>query len=150
VLTSYDTIIRATSAIDPAVTNETINRLYTGFLRLDMKVKITGEAGQTDLAILAPGAEIEFAITYTNISSTAGEGSSLLTAHNIVINQDGNAAPNNWGTTTDHVVGASDNRGGYIIGDREGSTSLTDTVKTLDAGQSGVFKFKRRVKSRTL
>jgi hypothetical protein len=33
-----------------------------------------------------------------------------------------------------------------IIGDQDGSKSLTDIVSTLAAGQSGVFKFKRRVR----
>ena len=99
-----------------------------------------------DTAKAIPGSEIEFAITYTNISSNEGTGNSLLTATNLVITQNGSGAPNNWGLTTDHIVGASDTLGGYIVGDKEGSTSLTDIVMTLGAGQSGVFKFKRRVK----
>jgi hypothetical protein len=73
----------------------------------------------------------------------------LLTAHNLVISENGNSAPNNWGLTTEHIVGASDTQGGHIIGDRDGSTSLTDIVSTLEAGQSGVFKFKRKVKNVT-
>ena len=70
----------------------------------------------------------------------------MLTAHNLVINENGNAAPNNWGATTEHVIGASDTQGGRIVGDRAGSTSLSDIVMSLEAGQSGVFKFRRRVK----
>jgi hypothetical protein len=95
---------------------------------------------------LSTGNEIEFSVTYTNISSDAGLGNALLTATNLVITQNGSAAPNNWAVTTDHIVGASDTLGGYIVGDKEGSTSLTDIVAALKAGQSGVFKFKRRFK----
>ena len=123
----------------PTATNDTIDRLYTGFILLD-------KSASSGAAVATPGAEIEFAITYANVSSAWGVGSSLLTAHNLVIRENGNSAPNNWGVTTEHIVGASDTQGGYIIGDQDGSTSLTDIVSTLAAGQSGVFKFKRRVK----
>jgi len=139
ILTGFDTVIRATSTVMPTATNDTIDRLYTGFIRLD-------KSASSGAAVATPGAEIEFAITYANVSSAWGVGSSLLTAHNLVIRENGNSAPNNWGVTTEHIVGASDTQGGYIIGDQDGSTSLTDIVSTLAAGQSGVFKFKRRVK----
>ena len=45
-----------------------------------------------------------------------------------------------------HVVGASDTQGGMITGDFAGSTSLSDTIARLGPGQSGVFKFRRRIK----
>lgn len=144
ILTGYDTVIRATSTIDPAVTNSTIDRLYAGFIRVESMTKLTGGAPTIEAA--APGSEIEITITFTNISSADGTGNSLLTAYEVVISENGFAAPNNWGATTDHVVGASDNHGGHIIGDREGSSWLTDIVTSLAAGQSGVFKFKRRIK----
>jgi hypothetical protein len=145
-LTGFDTVVRASSTIDPAVTNETIDRVYTGFIRIDSKAKIANAAGAEEIVKAPSGAEIEFAITYTNISSATGTGNSLLTARNIVISENGNVAPNDWSMTTEYIVGASDTQGGYIVGDREGSTSLTDIVTSLDAGQSGVFKFRRRVK----
>src|SRR6185312_9834948 len=125
--------------------NETIDRVYAGYIRLDLKVRVIG-AGDPEFAKATPGAEIEFTITYTNLSSAQGSGNALLTAYNIVIKQDGNIPPNNWGATTEHIVGASDNQGGNIVGDREGSTCITDIVMALDAGQSGVFKFRRRIK----
>jgi len=134
VLTGFETVIRATSTAMPAAANDTIDRLYTGFIRLDRS------------AIAAPGSEIEFAVSYTNISTGAGVGNSLLTAHNLVIRENGNSAANNWGTTSEHIVGASDSQGGLIIGDQMGSTSLTDIVTTLEAGQTGIFKFKRKLK----
>lgn len=144
ILTGYDTVIRATSTIDPTVTNSTIDRLYAGFIRVEATTKLTSGAPTIEAA--APGSEIEITITFTNISSADGAGNSLLTAYEVVISENGFAAPNNWGATTDHIVGASDNHGGRIIGDREGSSWLTDIVTSLAAGQSGVFKFKRRIK----
>ncbi len=144
ILTGFDVVIRATSSATVTAANETIDRLYTGFIRLDKSAAVVSGSGNASVA--APGAEIEFAITYSNITTAAGVGNSLLTAYNLVINENGNATPNNWGQTTDHITGASDTQGGVIIGDREGSTSLTDIVTTLEPGQSGVFKFKRRVR----
>jgi len=146
VLTGFDTVIRVTSTLNPAVTNDTINRLYTGFIRIDKTATVINAMGSAAAADAVPGAEIEFAVAYSNISSADGVGSALLTARNLVISENGFAAPNNWAATTEHIVGASDTRGGLIIGDRAGSTSLTDVVMTLEAGQSGVFKFRRRVK----
>ncbi|PYS24873.1 MAG: hypothetical protein DMF72_03710 [Acidobacteria bacterium] len=145
-LTAYDTVIRATSSIDPAVANETIDRIYAGFIRLQSTARVVNASGSDDIAKAIPGSELEFAIAYTNISSHEGTGNALLTATNLVINETGIAAPSNWATTTNHIVGASDTLGGYIVGDKEGSTSLTDIVMRIGAGQSGVFKFKRRVK----
>jgi hypothetical protein len=146
ILTGFDTVIRATSTATGSAANETIDRLYTGFIRLDKSAMVVNATGASLPATAAPGAEIEFAVTYSNVSSAVGVGNSLLTAYNLVINENGNSAPNNWGATTEHIVGASDTQGGHIIGDLDGSTSLTDIVSTLEAGQSGIFKFKRRVK----
>jgi len=144
VLTGFETVIRATSTAMPAAANDTIDRLYTGFVRLDRSATVVNG---TSRAVLAePGIEIEYAVSYANVSTGAGVGNSLLTAHNLVISENGNSATNNWGATTEHMVGASDTQGGLIIGYRMGSTSRTDIVTTLEAGQSGVFRFKRKVK----
>jgi len=143
ILNGFDVVIRATSTATLTATNETIDRLYTGFIRLDKSSAVVNGSGS---ATVAPGAEIEFAVTYSNITTAAGVGNSLLTAYNLVINENGNATPNNWGQTTEHITGASDTLGGVIIGDRDGSTSLTDIVTALEPGQTGVFKFKRRVR----
>ena len=146
VLTGFDTVIRAMSTITPTATNDTIDRLYTGFIRLEKTVTVNNSTGAGGPNDAVSGAEIEFAINYSNVSSADGIGSSLLTAHNLVISEDGKALPNNWAATTDHVIGASDTQAGIIIGDRDGSSSLSDIITTLEAGQSGVFKFKRRIK----
>jgi len=144
ILTGFDTVIRVASTVTPSAANDTIDRLYTGFIRLEKSVTTINGPGNS--AVATPGAEIEFAITYSNVTSGDGVGNSLLTAHNLVITENGNAAPNNWGQTTEHVIGASDTQGGVIIGDRDGSTSLTDMITILEPRQSGVFKFKRRIK----
>lgn len=147
-LTGFDTVIRATSTATVTAVNETIDRVYTGFIRFDKSATVLNrESGlNTESGLAKPGAEIEFIITYSNVSSVSGVGNDLLTAHNLVISENGNSAPNNWGDTTEHVVGASDNRGGTIIGDQDGSKSLTDIISILEAGQTGVFKFRRRVR----
>jgi hypothetical protein len=147
VLTGYATVIRATSGNTNTASNDTIDRLYTGFLRLDKAATVansTPNGGPTDPV---PGAVITFAITYTNVSSSGGVGNVTLTATNVVITEDGAAAPvNNWATYTSHVAGqASDTLGGTITGDVAGSNLLTDTVASVSAGQSGVFSFKRQI-----
>lgn len=146
VLTGFDTVIRATSGNTNTSTNDTIDRVYTGFVQLSKTAAVansTGVGGATDAV---PGAVITFAITYTNVSSSGGSGNVTLTASNIVITENGSTAPNNWATYTDHVVGATDSLGGTISGDSAGSNVLTDTVASLIAGQSGVFTFKRQIK----
>ncbi|MFS8084528.1 MAG: hypothetical protein ACMG6H_02785 [Acidobacteriota bacterium] len=146
ILTGFDTVIRVTSTVNTSVMNDTIDRLYTGFIRIDRKATIinsTGSGGATDAV---PGAEIEFAITYANISAADGVGSAFLTAHNLVISENGSATANNWAATTEHVLGATDSQGGIVLGDRLGSSFLSDMIMTLEAGQTGVFKFRRRIK----
>lgn len=142
--TGFDTVICVTSTATPTAANETIDRLYTGFIRLDRSATVLKPGSYA--AGAARGSEIEFAVSYENVSSSAGVGNSLLTAYNLVISENGNSAPNTWGATTEHIVGARDDRGGVILGDRPGSTSLTDIITSLEPGQSGVFKFKRKVK----
>lgn len=105
VLTGFDTVIRATSTATVSAANETIDRLYTGFIRLDKSSSVVNPSGTSASAAASPGAEVEFAITYSNVSSAVGVGNSLLTAHNLVISENGNSAPNNWGETTWHIVG---------------------------------------------
>jgi hypothetical protein len=146
-LTGFETVIRATSANTPAASNDTIDRLYTGFLRLNKSYTVTNGTGIGGATDPVPGAVIEYVITYTNVSSSGGTNNATLTANNIVITENGNAAPNNWGSTTDQVVGsASDSSGGTITGDSNGSTTLTDTIPTLGPGSSGTFRFQRVIR----
>jgi hypothetical protein len=148
VLSSFDTVVHAVSGITPASTNETIDRLYTGFVRLTKTAVLangTGKGGATDPV---PGAVITYSVAYVNLASTGGVNCVTLNARNLVITEDGTAGPNNWGTYTTHVVSsASDSRAGTITGDAVATSSaLTDTLTSLLAGQSGTFSFKRLIK----
>ena len=144
VLTGYDTIIRATSGITPAANNRTIDRLYTGFVRLDKTSSVsngTGVGGATDAV---PGAVITYNITYTNVSTSNGDANCVkLTATNLVINEDGLAAPNNWGTYTTNSGSPSDSGSGVVV--TVSATRYTDTIASLAPGASGVFTFMRSI-----
>lgn len=153
VLTGFNTVIRAASANTPASTNETIDRLYTGFLRLVKSVTVvnaTGVGGATDAV---PGADIVYTITYTNVSSSGGTNNVTLTASNVVINEDGDSAPNNWATYTAQVTSPAptDSTTGTITdGDTNGAvtattTFLRDSIPSLAPGASGTFVFRRRI-----
>ena len=146
VLAGYDTIIRARSTVTNTSANDTINRLYTGFLRLTKSYTVSNTTGRGGATDAVPGAEIEYSILYQNISSTGGTNCAQLTASSVMITEDGNALPNNWGTTTSQVVGSSsDTRGGTITGDSAGSSLLTDAVGSLPPQQSGTIKFRSRI-----
>ncbi len=142
----FSVVIRAVSSITSTANNETIDRLYTGFLRMDKSYVVingTGVGGATDAV---PGAQIEYTIAYRNLSSTGGTGNLTLSVTNLVITENGSAAPNNWATYTTQVVGSGvDSSGGTIAGDSAGSNVLTDTVPSLAPQASGTFKFRRTI-----
>lgn len=144
VLTGYDSVIRATSTITPAAFNRTIDRLYTGFVRLDKAFSVnnlTGVGGPTDPV---PGAVITYTITYTNVSTANGDANCVkLTANNVVITEDGLAAPNNWGTYTTNSGAPSDSGSGTVV--IVSATKYTDTIATLLPGASAVFTFLRSI-----
>jgi hypothetical protein len=144
VLSGYDSIIRATSGNTPSANNRTIDRLYTGFVRLDKAYSVangTGVGGATDPV---PGAVITYNITYTNISSSNGDANCVkLTASNVVITEDGLAAPNNWGTYTTNSGSPSDSGSGVVV--TVSATKYTDTIASLAPAASAVFTFKRSI-----
>jgi hypothetical protein len=99
-------------------TNETIDRVYTGFLKMLKESRVipgTGPAvAATDAAFSvnpktpAPGNVIEYRITYTNISEAqAGTGNILLNASNVKVVEDGTLkvlptdTKNNWALDND-------------------------------------------------
>jgi len=144
VLTGYHTVIRATSGATPTASNSTIDRLYTGFVRLDKTFSVsngTGVGGATDPV---PGAVITYNITYTNVSTSNGDANCVkLTAGNVVITEDGLAAPNNWGTYTTNSGSPSDSGSGAVV--TVSATKYTDTIASLAPGASGVFTFMRSI-----
>ncbi len=144
VLTGFDSIIRAASVATPTANNKTIDRLYTGFVRLDKTSSVsnaTGVGGATDPV---PGAVITYNITYTNVSSSNGDANCVkLTASSVVITEDGLAAPNNWGTYTTNSGSPSDSGSGTVV--TVSATKYTDTIASLAPGASAVFTFKRSI-----
>jgi hypothetical protein len=143
VLTGYDSIIRATSVATPASFNKTIDRLYTGFVRLDKAFTVLN-AGVGQSTDPVPGAVITYNITYTNVSSSNGDANCVkLTASNMVITEDGLAAPNNWGTYTTNSGSPSDSGSGTVA--TVSATKYTDTVASLGPGAFAVFTFKRSI-----
>jgi hypothetical protein len=147
VLTGFGSVIRATSSITPQDFNETIDRLWSGFIRVDKVVTVsnsTGVGGPTDAV---PGSVLQYQLNYSNVTATSGTGNADLTASNVTFTEDGSSAPNNWASTTTQVVGSVvDSNGGAITGDVAGSSLITVTVPTLGPGQSGNFKFSRKIK----
>lgn len=115
--------------------NTTIDRVYTGFLRLEKESRILqGDgpavpAGQdvfsTDPKTPTEGNIIEYRVTYTNISEpVSGTNNVILEANNVVVTEDGTGANgNNWALDTDGdsildtsniVNSATDSLGGGI------------------------------------
>ena len=144
VLTGYDTIIRAASVATPAANNKTIDRLYTGFVRLDKAFSVANGTGVGAATDPVPNAVITYTITYTNVSTSNGDANCVkLTASNVVITEDGLAGTNNWGTyTTNSGVPSDSGSGSAVI---VNATKYTDTIASLAAGASAVFTFKRSI-----
>ena len=153
VLTGFNTVIRATSTIDNTQQNNTIDRLYTGFLRLDKSVAVANGTGVGAATDAVPGAVITYTVQYTNVSEAGTvSGSVGLTANNVVITENGSAGTNNWGTTTTRVVGqefdytgASGTTAGTGTVAVVSATSYTDTIATLAPQAIGRFVFKRTI-----
>lgn len=155
VLQGFSTTIRATSGITAGQSNDTIDRLYTGFLKLVKSFTVingTAVGGPTDAV---PGADIEYTVTYSNVSvAGGGAGCVDLVASNVVISEDGASAPNNWASNTTQVLSPapSDSNGGTITdGTTNGAvtaatTFLKDAAGTVNPGASKAFVFRRRIK----
>jgi hypothetical protein len=144
VLTGYDTQIRVTSGNTPAANNKTIDRLYTGFVRLDKAFTVANATGVGAATDPVPGAVITYNVTYTNVSTSNGDANCVkLTASSLVITEDGLAAPNNWGTYTANSGSPSDSGSGTpaIVS----ATKYTDTMASVAPGASAVFTFKRSI-----
>ncbi len=160
-LNGFATTIRARSGNTVASANDTIDRLYTGFLRLQKTVTVVNNTAYGNKASdpgpddAVPGADLVYSITYTNISGsgdpgnpTAGTNCVQLVVSSVTITEDGAAGTNNWAATTTHVINqATDTRGGTITGDNlVTSTVLTDAVTSqLLPGEFGTFSFRRRI-----
>ena len=85
VLTAYPTVIHAASLNTPATTNDTVDRLYTGYLQLTKSQTVanaTGRGGATDPV---PGATIAYVVGFDNVTSSGGTNNSTISASSIVL-----------------------------------------------------------------
>jgi uncharacterized protein YceK len=101
----------ATGYTNEATTNITIDRLYTGFMRLIKEARILDTDGttvvedwaQTLTENVKPDQFIEYRIRYRNISTAvAGNGNTTLSARDFKIIENGTAGTNTWAANTDH------------------------------------------------
>ena len=148
VLTGHAVVLRIAHTSTPTLFNETIDRLWTGYINAVKTQVVTNSTGVGAANQPVRGAVIEYVLTYSNVTAAAaGTGNVDLPATNLVLTENGSAAPNNWASTTTHVVGsASDSRGGTITGDTAGSSLLTDTIPSLPPAATGTFRFRRVIK----
>ncbi|WP_099239120.1 hypothetical protein [Synechococcus sp. BDU 130192] len=99
--------------------NRTINRVYTGYLRLVKEQRLLQSDGTTEIegftisnfsSAPQPGNIIEYRITYANVSVLpAGSSSVVLDAEQVVILEDGT-------TNTENTAGASPNGNNWAQG----------------------------------
>lgn len=147
--------LRATSGLTGTQSNDTRDNLYTGFLKLVKTAQVFNSTGVGGASDAVPGADIEYTISYSNVSvGGGGAGCVNLVASNIVIDEDGSAAPNTWGSTTTQVTSPapSDSNGGTITDVATSgavtatTTFLRDAAGTLNPGVTRAFVFRRRIK----
>lgn len=150
-------------ASDPTQ-NKSIDRVYTGFLKLVKEARILAADGTTQIAPFSQtpataniqqGNLIEYRITYTNISTpAAGSGNVTLNANNTVITENGTlntatypATPNgnSWGQDydnngaidTSNVAGSAVDSGtGATITYFNGATGATASTDVTGTTQS--------------
>jgi hypothetical protein len=144
--------VAVTGAGDVAVTaptanNKTIDRVYTGFVKLVKETRILQGSGPVvapaDVAFSsanknpAAGNIIEYKITYTNISEAqVGAGNAILKANNLAIVEDGTSTntwakdgDNNGTIDTSNVVSSAVNLGTTsTIELYKGANGLTSTI----------------------
>ncbi|HEX7317413.1 MAG TPA: hypothetical protein VF297_26170 [Pyrinomonadaceae bacterium] len=151
----FSTTVLATSGLTPTSSNATRDNYYTGFLKLVKSVAVFNSTGVGGASDPVPGADLEYTITYSNVSvGGGGAGCVDLVASNVVINEDGNAAPNNWGTTTTQLTtpAPADSGSGTVTdGNTNGAVTVTttflkDAAGTVNPGASRTFVFRRRIK----
>jgi hypothetical protein len=149
--------------------NVTIDRVYTGYLKLIKEARILDkdgnqidttsgtftENGATLEPYARPGNRIEYRITYENISDpAAGVGNSILNANDTIVTEDGNANGNTWfGPTKDPIypgnpVGsATKTAGTIVVTDNAGDIEIyTNNVGTVVPGNTGNLTFQREIK----
>lgn len=121
------------STFDPTkelINNITIDRLYTGYIKLLKEARIIRPDGTTtpwssapNAGNVSPGDAIQYRITYSNVSAAAsanGTSTDVLKATNLKITEDGlvgGAAGNNWALDTDNngIIDTSNKLGTAVV-----------------------------------
>jgi len=154
----------ANGLVDDAVKNNTIDRVYTGFLQQLKQSRILQGIGPTvqgadgTLSTVpkqpAPGNIIEYVVSYKNISQAqSGSGNITLSVSKVIITEDGTQNSNNWAVEnsgaifTSHVLGAASGTVQYFSGnpatnllggEQTGTTAASDVTKYINT-LSGVI-----------
>ena len=136
--------MQAESQTSAGATNRTLDNFFAGFVRLVKTATVingTGMGGPTDPV---PGAEIRYDVNFTNVATPAlGAGNIILSAVNLVITEDGSAAPNNWAATTNHIAASA--TVGIVTSNAPANTFFTNNVASLAPGASGTFTVRRTI-----
>jgi hypothetical protein len=146
--------------------NITLERLYTGIMKLTKEARILDASGQivqnwtqNITSQVLPGQFIEYRVNYENISTLpTGTGNVTLDANNFTVIEDGATAPNNWATPTVHQQSTTASKGtltyfdaGTSVGssDPASGSSVTryqNNAGTVVPGETGSMQFRRKVK----
>ncbi|MEH2105145.1 beta strand repeat-containing protein [Nostoc sp.] len=141
--------------------NITIDRVYTGFLKLLKTSRVLQGTGPVvqgndgtfsiDPKKPAPGNIIEYQIQYTNISDPqSGTGNVILNANKVVITEDGTKSPNNWALDNDasgqidtsNIVGSAKDSGTATIQFYSGNPANTSGIdQTGTTANTDVAKY---------
>jgi hypothetical protein len=144
VLTGFSTILQATSQTTPGAFNRTLDNFFAGFVRLQKTATVVNGTGVGAATDPVPGAEIRYDVTYTNVANiTFGAGNVTLSAVNLVITEDGAAAPNNWAATTSHIAATATI--GTVSNNAPANTVFSNNVANLAPGASGTFTVRRTI-----
>jgi hypothetical protein len=144
VLTGFTTLLQAESQVSPGAINRTLDNFFAGFVRLVKTATVINGTGVGGPADPVPGAEIRYDVAYTNVANfTFGVGNGTLTATNLILTEDGGAAPNNWAATTAHVAATATL--GTVTDNAPLNTVFTNNVAALAPGISGTFTIRRTI-----
>jgi hypothetical protein len=148
---------------DPA--NVTIDRIYTGFIKVIKEARILDTDGTTELVpfttdqtLLGPASEkdrfVEYRVTYSNLAGAGGSNNVTLGATQFVLTEDGTEGTNNWfDLTDDPKAGTAPTTGTAIatLGTLSVTASGPDikvytvTIPDLAPGQTGTLTFRRQI-----
>jgi hypothetical protein len=150
--------------------NVTVNRVYTGFMKLTKEARILNASGtvvqnwaQSISTQVLPGQFIEYRVTYENISTLPnGTGNVTLDANSFKVVEDGvfvsGVNPNNWAADTIHQQNTTASKGtltyfdgATTIGNSDPASGNTvskyeNNAGTIVPGETGSMQFRRKVK----